>query len=164
MTSRSSPWHVSNVIILRSRTSFSRSESSCRLTSCTRKFSRLQGRLDDAGDARSDLVLKFEDIFEQAVEAIGPQMRSGVRVDQLSGDADPIAALAHRAFEHVADTQFATDPLHVDVLALVGEARIAGGYKQPADAGEGGDDLLDHAVGKIFLLRVAAQIVERQHR
>ena len=91
-------------------------------------------------------------------------MRPGARVDQLRGDAHPIAALAHRAFEHVADTQFATDPLHVDVLALVGEARIAGGYKQPADAGEGGDDLLDHAVGKIFLLRIAAQIGKRQYR
>ena len=29
---------------------------------------------------------------------------------------------------------------------------------------ERGDDLLDHAVGEIFLLRVAAHVLERQHR
>ena len=51
-----------------------------------------------------------------------------------------------------------------DGLALVGEARIAGDHKQPADARERGDDFLDHAVGEIFLLRLAAQIGERQHR
>jgi hypothetical protein len=38
-------------------------------------------------------------------------------------------------------------------LALVGEGRIAGDDEEPADAGERGDDLLDHAVGEIFLLR-----------
>jgi hypothetical protein len=95
---------------------------------------------------------------------IGPQMRPSACVNQLSGDADSIGAFAHRAFEHVPNAQFAADPLHVDVLALVGEARIAGEDGQPADAGEGGDDLLDNAVGEIFLLRIAAQIVERQDR
>jgi hypothetical protein len=28
---------------------------------------------------------------------------------------------------------------------------------------EAGDDLLDHAIGEIFLFRVAARILERQH-
>jgi hypothetical protein len=31
----------------------------------------------------------------------------------------------------------------------------------PAQAG---DDVLDHTIGEIFLIRVAAQIGERQHR
>jgi hypothetical protein len=90
-------------------------------------------------------------------------MRAVRRVDQLTGNADPISALAHRAFEHVTDTEFAADPLHVDVLTLVGEARIAGGDGQPADARKSGSDLLDHAVGEIFLLGIATQIEERQH-
>ena len=90
-------------------------------------------------------------------------MRSGARVDQLTGYADPIGALAHRAFEHVTGPQFAADPLHIDVLALVGEARIAGCDGQPVDARKSGGDLLDHPVGEIFLLRIVTQIVERQH-
>src|SRR5262249_1151848 len=89
-----------------------------RTTAGTGGFRLLQGGLDDASDARSDLVLKVEDIFEPAVEMIGPQMRPGARVYQLTGDAHPITALAHRAFEHITNTQLAADPLHVDVLAL----------------------------------------------
>src|SRR5215467_252455 len=108
-----------------------------RATGRTSGFRGLQSGLDDAGDARSDLVLKIENIFQWPVEAIGPQMRSGARVDQLSGDADSTSALAHRALEHVTDTKFAADPLHIDVLALVGEGRIAGDYEQPVDAREG---------------------------
>ncbi len=121
----------------------------------------LQCRLDHAGDARGHLVLKLEDIFERAVEPIGPQMRAGHRVDQLADNAHATAGLAHRAFEHVPNAEFAADLLHVDRLALVREARIAGDDEEPADAGERGDDLLDHAVGEIFLLRIAAQIGER---
>ena len=124
----------------------------------------LQCRLDDAGDARRHLVLKLEDIFERAVEAVGPEMRAGRRVDQLRGDAHPTAGLAHRAFEHIAHAELAPDLLHIDRLALVGEARIAGDDEEPADARERGDDLLDHAVDEIFLLRVAAHIGEGQHR
>ncbi len=49
-------------------------------------------------------------------------------------------------------------------MALVGEGRIAGDHEQPADLGECRNDLLDHAVGEVFLLRIAAHIGEGQHR
>jgi hypothetical protein len=58
----------------------------------------LQCWLDDAGDADRDLVLKVEDIFERAVEAVGPQMSAGGRVDQLPGDSHALPGFAHRAF------------------------------------------------------------------
>ena len=61
-------------------------------------------------------------------------MRAGCRVDQLRGDAHPAAGLAHRAFEDIADAELAADLLHVDGLALVGKARIAGDDEEPADA------------------------------
>jgi hypothetical protein len=90
-------------------------------------------------------------------------MRAGHRVDQLPGNTDPIATLAHRAFEHITDAQLAADLLHVNRLTLVRKTRIAGDDEQPADTGERGDDLLDHAVDEIFLLRVAAHIGEGQN-
>src|SRR5437762_12813039 len=91
-------------------------------------------------------------------------MRAGGHVDQLASDTNPIAALAHRAFEHVAHTKLAPDLLHIDGLPFVGEARIAGDDEEPPDAAERGDDLLDHAVDEIFLLGIAAHIGEREHR
>jgi hypothetical protein len=87
-------------------------------------------------------------------------MRAGGRVDQLRGNPDPPAGFAHRAFEDITHAEFAADLLHVDGLTLVRKRRVAGDDKQPADARERSDDLLDHAVGKIFLLRVAAHIGE----
>ena len=75
-----------------------------------------------------------------------------------------LAGLADAAFEHEAHAQFAADLLHIDCAALVGEARIAGDHEEPADAAQCGGDLRDHAVGEIFLLRVAAQIGEGQDR
>jgi len=47
----------------------------------TRCFGSLQSRFDHAGHADRDLVLKLEDVFDQAVEAVGPEVRAGVRVD-----------------------------------------------------------------------------------
>jgi len=129
----------------------------------TRGFGSLQGGLDDARDVRRDPVLQFEDIFEGAVETVGPKMRAGGGIDQLAADAQPIAAFAHRAFEHIADAELASDLLDVGRLTLEGEARIASEDNEPTDAGERGDDLLDHAIDEIILFRVAAQIGERQH-
>src|SRR5436305_382329 len=53
---------------------------------------------------------------------------------------------------------------HIAAAAFIAKGRIAGDDEQPADAAERRDNLLDHAVGKIFLLRVAAHISERQDR
>ena len=91
-------------------------------------------------------------------------MRPAERIDQLGGDAHPPTRLANRAFEHVAHAELAPDLLHVDSLALVCKARIPSDDEQPADAAERSDDLLDHTVGEIFLLRVAAHIGKGQDR
>ena len=87
----------------------------------------------------------------------------GLGLDQLGGDAQAIASLAHAAFQDIAHAEFASHLPDVDGLALVDEARIAGDDEQPFDARQPGDDVLDHAVGEIFLLRVAAHVLERQH-
>ena len=99
--------------------------------------------LDDPGDADRHFVLKFENVFERVVEAVGPKMRAGAGVDQLTGNAHATAPFADRAFEDVADTEFMPDPLHVNRLALVGKARIARDDEEPANARERGNDLLD---------------------
>src|SRR5262249_47560277 len=72
------------------------------------------------------------------------------------------AAPPYRALEHVADAKLSSDLLHIDSLALVSEGRIARDHEQPADAAQGGDDLLDHAVAEIFLLGIATHVLEWQ--
>jgi len=91
-------------------------------------------------------------------------MSAGRRVDQLGADAHVAGGFANSAFEDITHAQFPADLLHVDCLALVREAGIAGDDEEPADAGERCDDLLDHAVGEIFLLGIGAHVLERHDR
>ena len=90
-------------------------------------------RLDDSDDARGDLVLQIEHVFERAVELVGPKMRAGLGLDQLGRDAQPAARLAHAALQHIAHAKLAPDLPDIDRLALVGEARIARDHEQPLD-------------------------------
>jgi hypothetical protein len=93
----------------------------------------LQRRLDDTSGARRNLVLKLEDIFKRTFEAIGPEMRAGESIDQLRGNAHLPSRLPRRALQNISDAEFPPNLLHIDGLAL-GEARIAGDDKKPADA------------------------------
>src|SRR6516165_5786633 len=90
-------------------------------------------------------------------------MRPARRIEKLGGYSNAVATAAQAAFEDIAHPQLAADLADVDGAALIGEARIARDHKEPLDAREPRDDFLDHAVGEIFLLRIAAQIGERQH-
>ena len=86
------------------------------------------------------------------------------RVDQLGGDAHPVAALAHAAFQHILHAELLGHLAHVGRRALVGKARIAGDHKEPVEPRQRGDDVLGDAVGEIFLLGIARHVLERQHR
>ena len=91
-------------------------------------------------------------------------MRAGRGLDQLRGDAHSIGGLAHATLQHIAHAELASDVLHIDAAALISEAQIAGDHEEPADPAQCCDDLLDHTVSEIFLLRITAHIGEGQHR
>src|SRR5262249_55709611 len=90
-------------------------------------------------------------------------MYTGRRVKQLRANADAISSPANRAFQHIQDPKLSADLFHVHCSTLVSEARISGDHKEPADTRQSGDDLLDHAIDKVPLLRVATQVIERQN-
>jgi hypothetical protein len=81
-------------------------------------------------DAIGDLILQLENVVERAVEAVGPDVRAGRCVDQLPGDAHPVAGFAHAAFEDEAHAKLLRHLFHADRPALVGEGRIAGDHKK----------------------------------
>src|SRR5215813_15621405 len=51
--------------------------------------------LDDAYDARGNLVLQVENVVQRTVDPIGPQMRAGRSFDQLTGYTYPPTCLTH---------------------------------------------------------------------
>jgi hypothetical protein len=91
-------------------------------------------------------------------------MRASSGINELGGDANAFSTLAYGTFEHVAHAQFAADLLHIDRSTFVRERGVARDDEQSANATERGDDFFDHAVGEIFLLRVARHVLERQNR
>ena len=70
-------------------------------------------------------ILQSENIAQITFKSIGPKVRPGPRIDQLTNDADFPRCLAHTAFKYIADAEFAPDLLHIDDMSPVGEARIA---------------------------------------
>src|SRR5438477_8951945 len=111
----------------------------------------LHCRFDNTGYADGDFVLKIEHVFERAIEAVRPEMCARLGIDQLCGDPNATAGLAHRAFKHVTDPEFTPYLLNIDGLALVGEARIASDDKEPTDSAKRRADFLDHSICEIFL-------------
>src|SRR5262249_37336886 len=118
-------------------------------------------RPNRSNDAGRDLILQSKDVFERAFKALRPNVRRRVRVDQLPRNAYSITGFSQAAFEYVAHAEFAADLLDVYGSVFVGEARVARDDEEPPDTRERGDDVLDDAVGKVLLLGVAAQVVER---
>ena len=56
------------------------------------------------------------------------------------------------------------DKAYVYRPALVREARISRDHEQPAEPRQAGNDVLDHPISKVLLLRIATQVREWKHR
>src|SRR5580704_17216728 len=91
-------------------------------------------------------------------------MVAGIGSDQLRRHPHPAAGFAHASFEDIAYAQLFSDLLYVDRLAFVGKGRVTGNHREGAPAGEKRNNVLGYAIGKVFLLRVVAEIRKRQDR
>ncbi len=116
-------------------------------------------RTRQAGD---DFVLHVEEIGERLVEPLGPEMTAGLGVDELHVDAHAVSAALNAALEDIADVQLAPDLLQIDGLALVSEGGVAPDHERAANARKIGRQALRDPVDEMLLLRVAADIGERQ--
>ena len=137
--------------------------SGCRARSARSRLGLDELGIERVGEPRYHFVLHVEQIGDRLVEPFGPEMLAGFGVDQLHIDAKPAAVPLHRALEHIADIQLATDLPYIGRPALVGERGIAADHERAADARQVGGQAFDHAVDEIFLLVIAANVGERQH-
>src|SRR4029079_10803001 len=84
-------------------------------------------------------------------------------INELSCDTNFPRCRAHRPFKDIAHAQLASDLLHVHRLALVGKAGIASDNEEPFKPRQRRSNLLNHSIGEVFLLGIAAHVLERQH-
>ena len=90
-------------------------------------------------------------------------MIAGFSVDQLHVHPKAVAATLHRAFKHIADVQLAPELLHVNGFALERERGVARNDERATDARQVRGQALGHAIHKVVLLGIAADVRERQH-
>ena len=115
-----------------------------------------------AREPRDDFILHVEEIGQGLIEPLGPEMIARFGVDELHVDAHAVSAALNAALQHIADVQLAPDLLHVDGLALVGERRVARDHDRASYPREVGREAFRDPVDEMLLLRVAADIGERQ--
>jgi hypothetical protein len=87
---------------------------------------------------------------------------AGNRVDELRADAQPIAAAADAAFEHVPHTELTGDLGDVDGAGPVGKGGVSGDDEQPPDPRQTCDQILGETVDEIVLIAIAAHVLKRQ--
>src|SRR5260370_30929790 len=105
-----------------------------------------------AGQSGRDLVLEIEQVGWRLVEALGPQMRAALRVDELRIDPDPVARVLHAAFEHVSHAELATDLAGVDRLSLISEGGVARDHENARPSGAVGPHALPDSLAVVVLV------------
>jgi hypothetical protein len=109
-----------------------------------------------------DLVLQRKQIARVAVQAVGPQMRVGLGIDQLGAHTDPVARPLDAPFQHIAHSQLAPDLPCISRSVPISERGIARDHGHLREPRQVGRQVLGDSVGKILLLAVVAQIDEGQ--
>ncbi len=85
-------------------------------------------------------------------------------VDELGVDSHTVIGPTNAALKHISHAEFFRDLPNLHGLPFVRKCRVASDDEETGDFGEIGDQVVGHAVGEIFLFRVAVQILERKHR
>jgi hypothetical protein len=79
---------------------------------------RIAERVDDG---LGDVFLDEKNVFQVAIEAVCPEPPVGAGINELGGNADPLALLAHRALQDVRDAQPCCHIGEIDAAPPVGE-------------------------------------------
>ena len=85
-------------------------------------------------------------------EALGPQVTSGLSVNELNVDAHAVPAALNAALEDIADVQVAADLLQIDGFALVRESGAAPDHVQASKPRKIGSQALRDPVDEMLLL------------
>src|SRR5215471_18566474 len=120
--------------------------------------------LDRTDNTLGKPVLKAQDVMAIAVVFFCPQVPAVFGIDELRRHSDPVSGFAHATFQHVSDAELTPNFAHIRGLTLPLEAGIASNDKQAAEPRQLGDDVLNNAVAKVFLLGISTHVGEGEHR
>jgi hypothetical protein len=75
----------------------------------------------------SDTVLQLEDIIQQALDAVGPDVSARCGIYELSNDANAVSSFANTAFQDATNAKFTRDIPYIRILTLEREGRSTRG-------------------------------------
>ncbi len=127
------------------------------------RFRRGERHPERLGDGRGDLLLHREDVLQDAVVAVGPEMEPVGAVDELGGNADAVAGLADAPLQHRPHPQVRGHPGDVHGFAAVLGHRVAGRHPESLDLGEIGEDVLGDPRAEVLALLVGGEVLEVEH-
>src|SRR5438132_7246642 len=112
----------------------------------------------------SNFVLNGEDVGQITIEPSGPDVPAVFPLDELARDTYPGSGLPNASFQNKPYAKLVSYLLHLYRFALVSERRVAGDNEEAGHIRQVGNNVFGDAVTEIFLLRVAAHVVEVQDR
>src|SRR5438034_3080578 len=97
-------------------------------------------------DTAGNFILDREDVFDLSVEPLRPQVITVPRVDELHGDADPVASLSNAAFKKRLHTQSSSNLARIDACSTKCEAGCSSRDVECPDFGKRIQNLLCNTV------------------
>src|SRR5204863_1741149 len=105
-----------------------------------------------------------EYVVECAIVALCPHGEARLRVDQLDRNAEAVAGLAYAAVEERPDAELLSHCAAIDPWPAETKRRGARRGPQSFDTAQRVNNLFGNAIAEVGLVRLGAQIGERQYR
>ena len=120
-------------------------------------------RARQGGDDSSDyVILELEDIVEIAVETISPNLRYLSHLGDLGIDTHAFPGTAHASLDNVSDAQLRPDRAEIDLPSSIRQRMNAARLRSCPAPSKVGNQVFRQALGKGHLLRVVAEVSERE--
>jgi hypothetical protein len=118
-----------------------------------------------AADARGDISMNRENVRERPLVCFGPHFGLIHHVDESCRNSNLPGRSADAAFHDVLRPKLTTNLVHSLARTLVTHRRGPGDHGQAVrtNTSEVGNQLLGQAIAEVILLRIGAQVDERQN-
>ena len=138
-------------------------EIRCRANSDSLPFRASQLCFESVSDCFRDISFDYKDVSQLPVVGFGPEMRIGLRVNQLHADPDLVGRFLHATFKNISYAKLLRDLGNIARCALITLRGSARNYFQIRDAGQSRQDLFLNAIGEVGVSGIETEVFERKH-
>src|SRR5205823_10055056 len=139
-------------------------EIRCRANSDSLPFRASQLCFESVSDCFRDISFDYKDVSQLPVVGFGPEMRIGLRVNQLYADPDLVGRFLHATFKNISYAKLLRDLGKIARCALITLRGSARNYFQIRDAGQSRQDLLLHAICEVGVSRIGTEVLKWKYR